>query len=240
MIDGKTLLALVVARGGSKGLPGKNILPIQGKPLIQWTIDAARQSRYIDRLVLSSDDDQIMKVAEQGGCEVPYRRTAALATDGATSVDVAVDALQRLPGYDFLVLLQPTSPLRMAEDIDGAVELLVASGAPSCVSVRPAEDHPYWTYRLNERGQTVPFAEPVGEMPQRRQDLPAAWCLNGAVYVVRVDWFLAERSFLNAETVAYRMPSERSIDIDTAADVARMEALLAEGQALSIRAGTAV
>lgn len=230
MIDGRSVLALVVARGGSKGLPGKNILPIQGKPLIQWTIDAARQSRYIDRLILSSDDEEIMAVAAQGGCEVPFRRPVALASDAATSVDVVVDALQRLPGYDFLVLLQPTSPLRVAADIDGALALLVSSAAPSCVSVRPAEEHPYWTYRLGDDGRLACFAEPAGDMPQRRQDLPAAWCVNGAVYVVRVDWFLAVRSFLTPETVAYPMPAERSIDIDSAADVVRMNAILAAAE----------
>ncbi len=222
MIQGKSVLALVVARGGSKGLPGKNIKAVLGRPLIQWTTDAARQSRYVDRLVLSSDDPAIIAVAAQCGCEAPFRRPAELATDEASSVDVTLDALRRLPGYDIMVLLQPTSPLRTAADIDGALELLLSTGAPSCVAVRPAQDHPYWTYRVESNGRLAAFAEPTGGMPQRRQDLPPAWCVNGAVYAVWVDRFSLDRSFLTRETVAYPMPTERSIDIDTAEDLEHM------------------
>src|SRR4051812_34752800 len=129
MIDGKSVLGLIAARGGSKGVPGKNIFVVNGRPLIQWSIDAARASRYIDRLILSSDDSAIMEVASNAGCEVPFRRDAALASDDANAIDVVADALMRLPGYDMVVLLQPTSPLRIAADIDGAIELLVSSEA---------------------------------------------------------------------------------------------------------------
>jgi N-acylneuraminate cytidylyltransferase len=223
VIAGKSVLGLVVARGGSKGVPGKNILPVGGRPLIQWTIDAARESSHIDRLVLSSDDAAIIDVAVRGGCEAPFVRPASLATDEATSIDVVVDALSRVPGHDIVVLLQPTSPLRSAQDIDGALELLESSGAPSCVSVRPADEHPFWTFRRDEAGALSRFVEPPAGMPLRRQDLPAAWCLNGAVYAARVDWFLQHRSFLTPETVGYPMPAERSLDIDTPADVERLQ-----------------
>mgnify|MGYP003462782716 FL=1 len=108
MIDGLRVLALIPARGGSKGLPGKNIRPVGGRPLLTWTIHAARTSRYVDRLVLSSDDPAIIAVAEHEGCEVPFRRDAALATDEASSADVVLDAIGRLPGHDVVVLLQPT------------------------------------------------------------------------------------------------------------------------------------
>ena len=230
MIAGKSVLAIVAARGGSKGVPGKNILPIGGRPLIQWTIDAARASRYIDRLVLSSDDPAIMAVAAQGGCEVPFQRDASLATDHASSIDVVIDALRRLPGHDIVVLLQPTSPLRNTADIDGAIDLLVSSGAPACVSLRMADEHPYWTFRLGSDGglaRYAPIPEGPDGMPLRRQDLPAAWCLNGAVYVAQVDWFLRERSFLSAQTLGYAMPTERSLDIDTPADVERLRLTVA-------------
>ncbi|MDM4767511.1 acylneuraminate cytidylyltransferase family protein [Pelomonas sp. SE-A7] len=222
MIAGRSVLALITARGGSKGVPGKNILPIGGKPLIQWTIDAARASRYIDRLILSSDDDAIMAAAAAGGCEVPFRREAALADDTASSIDVVIDALQRVPGHDIVVLLQPTSPLRSTADIDGTLERLVESQAPSCVSVRAAEEHPYWTFRTGSDGRLARYAEPPAGLPTRRQDLPEAWCLNGAVYAAQVDRFLADRSFLTAQTVGYPMPAERSLDIDTPADVERL------------------
>lgn len=228
MIDGLRVLALVAARGGSKGVPGKNVLPVGGKPLIAWTLDAARGSRYVDRLVLSSDDAGIIGVAREHGCDAPFVRDAALATDSASSVDVVLDALERLPEYDVIVLLQPTSPLRSTGDIDATLERLVSTGAPACVTVRPAEEHPYWTFQLGPDGRLSRFAEPAAGLPLRRQDLPAAWCLNGAVYAARIPWFRRERSFLSPATVAQPMPAERSIDIDTPADVDRLRALLVD------------
>lgn len=232
MIGKQSVLAIVPARGGSKGLPGKNILAVGGKPLLKWTVDAARQSRYIDRLVLSSDDDAIIEVARACGCEVPFRRAPELSGDRASSIDVVLDALERLPGYDVVLLLQPTSPLRSGADIDGVLELMEHSAAPACVSVRPAEEHPYWTFRRGGQAQLEHYAPPPANQSARRQDLPEAWCLNGAVYAAHVDWFLRHRSFLSANTAGYPMPAERSLDIDTAADVARMIATL---QTMNIR-----
>jgi CMP-N,N'-diacetyllegionaminic acid synthase len=226
VIEGLSVLAIVTARGGSKGVPGKNVLLIDGKPLIAWTIEAARASRYVDRLVLSCDDASIIDIARRQGCEVPFVRDAALATDTATSIDVVLDALIRVPGYDIAVLLQPTSPLRTHEDIDATLERLVRSGAPACVTVRPAEEHPYWTFRLEDDGRLARFAEAPAGMPLRRQELPPAWCLNGAVYAARAEWFRRERTFLSPETVAQPMPAERSLDIDTPADVERLRSLL--------------
>ncbi len=223
MIGGKSVLGLIAARGGSKGVPGKNIYPVNGRPLIQWSIDAARASRYIDRLILSSDDSAIIEVARSGGCEVPFRRDAALASDDASAIDVVADALVRVPGYDMVVLLQPTSPLRIAADIDGAIELLVSSGAGACVTLRQAEEHPYWMFRLGDGGRLVRFAEPAGGMPLRRQDLPPAWSLNGAVYVAGCDWFLKNRTFLSPTTVGYPMPADRSLDIDTFEDIEKLQ-----------------
>lgn len=226
MIDGKSVLAVITARGGSKGVPGKNIMIIGGRPLIQWSIDAARDARYVDRLILSSDDTAIMEVARKGGCDVPFVRDPALATDTASSVDVIADALQRVPGYDVVVLLQPTSPLRTAKDIDGTIALLMDSKAPACVSVREAEEHPYWTFKLGADGRLTRFVEPGGGMPQRRQDLPQAWCLNGAVYAANVEWFLRNRTFLSPETVAFPMPAERSVDVDTFEDIEKVNRLI--------------
>lgn len=222
MIDGQSVLAVITARGGSKGVPGKNILPIGGRPLIQWTVDAARASRHIDRLIVSSDDAAIIEAALRAGCEAPFVRDAALATDQATSMDVVIDALQRVPGHGIVLLLQPTSPLRSTADIDGTLAMLQSSDAPCCVSVREAEDHPYWTFQRDPTGVLSKFVEPPQGMPLRRQDLPPAWCLNGAVYAARTAWLLQYRSFLTAQTVGYPMPAERSLDIDTPADVQRL------------------
>src|SRR5687767_5058839 len=181
MIGARRVLAVIVARGGSQGLPGKNILPIAGRPLLAWTIDAARAARSIDRTILSSDDEAIIAAARGCGCEVPFRRPAELATDTATAVDVVLHALDNVSEYDVVVLLQPTSPLRTAADIDAACAQLAASGAPSCVSVCMAEQSPYWMYRLNGSRRLEPLLEaPTGAT--RRQDLPPVYVLNGAIY----------------------------------------------------------
>ena len=233
MIEGKSILAIVTARGGSKGVPGKNILPVGGKPLIQWTIDAAHGSQFIDRLILSSDDPAIMLAAADGGCDVPFRRSPELSGDSVSSIDVVVDALKRVPGFDIVLLLQPTSPLRTAADIDGALECMQAEGAPSCVSLCAATEHPYWTFRLDNARRLTRYAVPVGSLALRRQDLPEAWCLNGAIFAARTDWFLLKRTFVSEQTVGYPMPVERSLDIDTQDDVRYLKTLLEQEQHLA-------
>lgn len=217
MIDGRRVLAVIPARGGSKGLPGKHLLQAGGRALIAWTIEAARAATCIDRTVLSSDDEAIMACARAHGCDVPFRRPAELATDSAASIDVVLHAVDALPGYDVVVLLQPTSPLRGAADVDAACATLAASKAPACVSVAPVAQSPYWMYRLGDRGTLQPIAElPAGAT--RRQDLPEVYALNGAIYVADVAWLRRTRSFVTRETVAHVMPAERSVDIDTSAD----------------------
>lgn len=214
MIGQLKVLALIPARGGSKGLPGKNIRTVAGRPLLAWSVEAARASRSVDRVVLSSDDDAIMEAARACGCDVPFRRPPELATDSAASIDVVLHALDRLPGYDVVVLLQPTSPMRTADDIDAACERLQDGGVPSCVSVCAVQQSPYWMYHLDARQALTPVLEaPPGIT--RRQDLPPVYVLNGAVYAARGDWLRRTRSFVTRETVAHVMPAERSIDIDT-------------------------
>ena len=144
-------------------------------------------------------------------------RPAALAGDDATSIDVVLHALDSLPAYDLVVLLQPTSPARAAADIDATCAALLQHDAPACVSVVLVEQSPYWMYRLGSRQQLQPLLE-APACATRRQDLPAAYLLNGAVYVARTDWLRRHRSFVGPETVAHVMPRERSIDIDTLED----------------------
>ena len=139
MIAGQKILAVITARGGSKGLPGKNIRPIAGLPLIAWTIRAAHASSLVDRTVLSTDDEKIATVARQHGCEVPFMREARLAADDTSSMDVIIDVLDRIPGFDIVLLLQPTSPLRTSADIDNANRHCDDSTAPGCESVREVE-----------------------------------------------------------------------------------------------------
>jgi N-acylneuraminate cytidylyltransferase len=211
------VLALITARGGSKGLPRKNVLLAGGKPLLAWTADAAISAECVDRVVLSSDDHEIMDAARAAGCDVPFCRPARLASDCATSIDVVLHALDQLPGYNYVLLLQPTSPLRAAADIDAAFALMLERDAPSCVSVCEVDQSPYWMYRVasdNKLQRLLPELQGI----TRRQDLPPIYVLNGAIYIARIDWLRANKNFVGSETVAYFMPKERSLDIDTAED----------------------
>lgn len=217
MIGDQRVLALIPARGGSKGLPGKNICLVRDRPLIDWTIEAARSAPSIDRLIVSTEDDAIAATALALGCEVPFRRPMQLSTDTATSVDVALHALDQVQGYDVVILLQPTSPLRLGSDIEAACALLRETGVRSCVSVAAVDTHPYWMYyvTLEHRLQSV-LAKP--SQTTRRQELPPVYALNGAVYVAAASFLREHRSFMSTETVAYVMPADRSLDIDTSAD----------------------
>jgi CMP-N,N'-diacetyllegionaminic acid synthase len=216
LIGNERVLAVIPARGGSKGVPGKNIREAGGKPLIAWAIDAARGVERIDRAIVSSDDAAIIAAARKLGADVPFVREARLASDQAAAIDVVLDALARCPGHAWVVLLQPTSPLRTAADIDGAIDRCIEAKAPSCVSVCAVSESPYWMYRIGAGGQLQPL---LGEASQaRRQDLPAVYVLNGAIYVARADWLARGKSFVGADTVAYVMPAERSLDIDTEDD----------------------
>lgn len=217
MIGRRRVLALIPARGGSKGLPGKNILLVAGRPLLAWSVEAARAAHCVDRVVLSSDDEAIMAAGLACGCEVPFKRPATLATDTATTIDVVMHALDALPGFEVIVLLQPTSPLRTGADIDAACERLAASEAPACVSVSPAAQNPHWMYLLGDNQTLVPVIE-APTIATRRQDLPPIYALNGAIYVADTRWLRKTRTFITRDTVAYVMPVDRSIDIDTLAD----------------------
>ena len=226
MIDGKKVLAIVPARGGSKGVPRKNLRNLGGKPLIAWTIAACKGSRYVDRLIVSTDDKEIAIVARNFGAEVPFMRDAALAQDDTPGIDPVLDALDRLPGFDFVVLLQPTSPLRESTDIDGALDACIAQKAPACVSMVRVSEHPKWMFRLDERGRIQSY-ESIIDIPVRRQDLAELFIPNGAVYVARVDWLRQTRKFFSDETLAFAMSAELSIDIDTPLDFIVAEAILA-------------
>jgi CMP-N,N'-diacetyllegionaminic acid synthase len=231
MIAGKSVLALIPARGGSKGVPRKNIRPAGGKPLIAWSVEAAKTSRYIDRTILSTDDAEIADVARQFGCEVPFMRPVELATDKANSMDVIRHALKSLPErYDFLVLLQPTSPLRRAAEIDDALERYIASGAKTCVSVCEADKHPYWMVKMTEGGAVTQLFPPE-LIPDRRQDAPPVFALNGAIYIAPVDHLVAGGDLIVAGTFGYVMPKDRSFDIDTEFDLRIVDFLLTEGRA---------
>lgn len=225
MIEGLSVLALITARGGSQGLARKNLRKVGGRSLIARTIEAGQGAETVDRVVLSSDDPEIVQAALLAGCDVPFLRPAELATPEARSIDVVAHALETLPErYDLLVLLQPTSPLRPAADVDGAVRLCVSAGAPACVSVCATDKPPQWTFSLDPAGRMKPVMAD-SELAPRRQELPAAYAINGAVYVARCDWIAGRSSFISEETVGYVMPKERSVDVDDELDLVVAEAL---------------
>ena len=219
MIENKKVLAVIPARGGSKGIPNKNVVPLLDKPLINWTIEAAQCSQYIDRLILSSDDPHICEVAESAGCEVPFIRCQKLANDDAKTIDVILDALDRVTGFDLVVVLQPTSPLRLSSDIDACLELLIERGAYSAVSVAPAQEHPYLIYSMDADARLNSFIKLAEGISLRRQDLPAAYSLNGAVYAAEIGWLRTSRSFIVGKPAGYVMPKMRSVDIDDQEDL---------------------
>jgi N-acylneuraminate cytidylyltransferase len=227
MLAGQRILGLIPARGGSIALPRKNVLPLGGKPLIAWTINAALASKYLDRVVLSSDDPEIMDVAQAWGCEVPFRRPAKLSAAETPTIEVVLHALHQLPGFDYVVLLQPTSPLRTALDIDGALEKCILAQAPSCVSVVWVEKSPQWMYYLNDEQRLRPVLADE-TMASRRQDVEPVYALNGAVYVAQTKTLQDSAQFVTAGTIGYVMPPDRSPDVDTELDLRWCEFLLSD------------
>lgn len=217
-------LALIPARGGSKGIPRKNVREIAGKPLIAWTIEAARAAG-LARIVVSTEDEEIAAVARAWGADVPFMRPAELAADDSPGIAPVLHALTMLPDHDTILLLQPTSPLRSAADIEGILMLAAETGTSSAVSLREAQDHPDWMYGLDAAKHIQPLSPE--RAATRRQDLPSVYSLNGAMYFARTDWLRTHRTFIGPETLGYLMPSERSVDIDTPLDWRIAELLLA-------------
>lgn len=218
MINGQKVLAIIPARGGSKTLPRKNIRCLAGKPLIAWTIEEARKSQYIDCSIISSDDDEIIRVAREWGAEVPFIRPAELAEDDTPGIEPVLHALKSINGYyDYTVLLQPTSPLRTVKDIDECIHYCISKGAVTCTSVSKVDKSPYWMYSLNDQQRLRPLVLSQQSI-NRRQDLPPIYALNGAIYVAQTQYLQKARCFISHETLAYIMPAERAMDIDDEID----------------------
>jgi len=223
-------VAIITARGGSKRLPDKNIRPLAGKPLIAWSVEASLAASTIRRTIVSTDDARIAAAARAAGAEVPFTRPAELASDHAGHFEVlshAIDWLESEEGKapEYICLLQPTSPLRLASDIDEAVGMAALSGADCCVSVSRVAKHPAIMYRLGDDHLATPFlATETGKV--RSQDYEPLYYLNGAIYVLRTDAFRARGRVLSAAPLAYVMPETRSVDIDEELDFVVAEALL--------------
>lgn len=223
-------LAIIPARGGSKGLPGKNIRPLAGVPLIGHTIQAARDAKSVSRVLVSTDDEGIASVARDLGAEVPFLRPPELSDDKASGVAVCLHALafaEEELGYfpELVVLLQPTSPMRRADDIDAAVCLLRERGADSLVSLKPVSEYPQWMKKMDGEQRISPLFDDL-EITSARQDLEKSYLLNGAIYLSKSAFLKKNASFYGNDTCGYVMPEERSIDIDTLNDFLVAEALI--------------
>lgn len=218
MYKGKKILAVIPARGGSKGIPRKNIKELGGKPLIAWTIECAKKSAYIDRAIISTEDEEIAEVARKWGGDVPFMRPIELAQDDTPGVMPVIHAVDALPGYDYVVLLQVTSPFRTAEDIDGTIKKCLDADADTCVSVTEAESSPYWMYRLGTDDRLNPLLDADMGKNYQRQKLPMVYQLNGAVYVVKRDVLVQKKKFVDQNTIGYLMNKNHSLDIDNIQD----------------------
>ena len=221
------ILTLIPARGGSRGIPRKNIKWLADKPLIAWTIEAALKSRYLNSIVVSTEDEEIAEIAQQWGAKVPFLRPTELAQDDTPGIDPILHALEQLPQFDAVMVLQPTSPLRTTQDINACIHLAQNLHSPSVVSVTKPAKHPYWMYQLGPSQQL----QKLMDVPavSRRQDLPPVYALNGALYFAQVDWLRQHRTFVTDETIAYMMPRERSLDLDTLLDWKWAELLIKGG-----------
>ena len=226
------ILGLITARGSSKGLPRKNILPVAGRPLLAWTVEAALKSRFLSRVVLSTDDEEIARVGRAWGAETPFTRPAELAKDDSPHTGVILHALRWLQEKEgfrpthFSVLL-PTAPLRTARDIDAACELALEAKADRVLGVCPSPVHPFFIKGLNAEGRLCDFMEPP-EIYLRRQDLPPAYANFGAINVTRTGSFLELGNWPETRTLPYLMPPERSLDVDSAWDLHLADLILTD------------
>ncbi len=229
------LLALVPARGGSKRLPGKNIRLLGGRPLIQWSIDIARGLPEITDLLVSTDDPEIAEVSRAAGALVPWLRPDGLATDTATSVDVALHALdwyeQNRGAVDGLLMLQPTSPLRLRQTVERGIATFAAGGGRAVIGVAPAATHPAWTFRI-QGDRLFPWSDGAG-LALRSQDLPPAYEVTGSFYLVAPADLRRHRTFFTEDAVPLLVDGQRErVDIDTEEDFVLAQTLLAlEGKA---------
>ncbi|RRS31269.1 MAG: CMP-N-acetlyneuraminic acid synthetase [Epsilonproteobacteria bacterium (ex Lamellibrachia satsuma)] len=225
MYKNKTFLAVIPARGGSKRLPRKNVLDLNGKPLIAHTIEASLKSKYLDKAIVSSDDEEILKISQKHGASV-IKRPDELASDTATTFDAIKHAIENTNEYDYIVLLQPTSPLRDENHINEAIELLEAKGADAVVSVCEMDHSPLWSNTLPEDANMSMFLRDE-VLNKRSQDLEKYYRLNGAVYICKTDKLLEEKSFFLKENIfAYKMDRESSIDIDEEIDFQLADTLI--------------
>lgn len=233
MIDEHKVIAVVPARGGSKGLPGKNLRMLSGRPLVAWPISAACQSEFVDRVIISTDDSEIAEAAKVAGAELPFMRPPELASDTASSMDVVRHALMTLADsgelYDYVVLLEPTSPLTEAKDIDSALSQLhgALSRADAIVGISRIEaTHPEYSIKQSQEGLISPLTAPDFRSLRRRQEIEELYFLEGSLYASTTEAFLRIGSFYHERTIGYEVPRWKSLEIDEYLDLICAEAVM--------------
>jgi len=232
----KHILGIRPARAGSIRIANKNIRVLGGRPLIEWTIEAARNADCLDSMLVSTDSEEIAAIARSAGADVPWLRSESLATETADVVEAVLEILERIDHSgsimpDGVMLLQPTSPFRTSDSIRGACEAFALGSGRSVVSVRPARDHPAWCKRIDEQGY-LHSAVPENRVSQRSQDLPPVYAVNGAIYIATPRTLRFDRSFYSAQTIGFVMRSQiEGLDIDTPDDWMIAEACVSSRRA---------
>ena len=232
------ILTLITARAGSKRLPNKNILNLADKPLIAWSINEALKSKYISEVIVSTDSKKIAEISEQYNATVPFIRPKYLSNDTATSYDVILHAINYFrekndDSYKYILLLQPTSPLRTSEDINNAIDLFSEKQTKAVVSVCKTEHSPLWSNILPKDLSMKNFIRPEVKN-KRSQDLPDYYRLNGAIYIADIEYFIENKGFLGNKTRASIMKRQNSIDIDNLLDFRFAELIIKEKNEITL------
>ena len=223
------IIAIIPARGGSKGLPRKNIRLLSGKPLIAYSIEVALQSKYIDKVVVSTDDEEIAGISKDYGAEVPFLRPKELSMDDSPTIDTILHVIDWFENknefFDIVILLQPTSPLKTINNINEAIKLFLNNkNVLSLVSIKENEHPPFWSFKTENN-----FIKPLFESEyfnKRRQELPKSYMPNGAIFISYIDTLKEYKTFYTLKTIGYIMPPEQSIDIDNEFDFLLAEFIL--------------
>lgn len=225
------ILAIIPVRGGSKGVPGKNIKLLDGKPLLAYTSEIALQSKQLTEVIVSTEDEPIGEVAKSLGVQVPFMRPMALAQDDTPTIDVLIHALEWYENqtifFDAVCLLQVTSPIRTLEFLDKAIEKFMASDCDSLVSVQkvPHEYNPHWTFEVNAEGN-LKIATGEAEIIPRRQELPTAYHRDGSIYITKTDVLLKEHSLYGKSTAFIESEPDFYVNIDTMEDWEKAEEMI--------------
>lgn len=207
------VLAIIPARGGSKGILNKNMKLFSGKPLIEWTIKNALDSKFINKVFVSTDNKEIANFAKDLGLEVPFLRDKKLATDKSYIIETVLNTMTKFPDFESIILLQPTSPLRITKDIDSVIKLGIENNFNSVVSITNCMHSPQLFYKLNKSKTITPLLK--NKKNFNRQEFDENYILNGACYYAKKEFLFEHKKFISEDTVGYLMPQERSIDIDT-------------------------